>query len=207
MDRTGFGCVLAAVLLLAFPGTARTQPAAEPTVHELDGDELTSESLIEVLQPQEEAPPQFRARGARKPTPNCDFYRRQRGQAANRAVAEIAAIKIQFAYDSADLTSEAIGKIDKLGQALTSSALAPCCFQIEGHTDNEGSGEYNRNLSERRARSVVDHLVKAFGIDRGRLTVVGLGESKPLADNGSEAGRSRNRRVQIVNLGYGEVVP
>jgi OmpA-OmpF porin, OOP family len=199
MDRTWLGCALAAALL-ALPAAVQAQAPAEPKVQELSGDQLTSEALIQVLQPQDEAPPEFRARG-RKVTPKCEFYRRQRGN----PVADIVAIKVLFAYDSADLTPEATQNLDQLGKALTSGRLAPCCFQIEGHTDSEGGGEYNRSLSERRAQSVIEYLARTFGIDRQRLMAVGKGESTPIASNDSETGRSRNRRVQVVNLGYGQV--
>lgn len=199
MERKLFGCILT-FALLPLSVAAQTEAPVETRVRELVGAELTSEALIETLQPAEEAPPVFRARGT-KVEPKCDFFRRQRGKPA----AEIAAIKVLFAYDSADIAPEAARDLDKLGNALTSSKLAPCCFQIEGHTDSEGGDGYNRNLSERRAQSVIDYLARKFQINRQRLMAVGKGESDPLAGNDSDAGRSRNRRVQIVNLGYGEV--
>jgi outer membrane protein OmpA-like peptidoglycan-associated protein len=199
MDRKWFGSVMAGALTI-LAVTAQAQAPAATKVQEISGAQLTSERLIEVLQPQEEAPPEFRARGA-KVQPKCEFFRRQRGN----PVAEIAAIQVLFAYDSADLTPEATQSLDQLGKALASSRLAPCCFQIEGHTDNEGTEEYNRSLSQRRAQKVIDYLADKFSIDRQRLMAVGKGESAPIADNTTDAGRSRNRRVQIVNLGYGQV--
>jgi outer membrane protein OmpA-like peptidoglycan-associated protein len=199
MERKWFGCVLAC-LLLPLSGAAQTPAPPAPKIQELTGDRLTSENLIEALQPREEAPPEYRVRGS-KAKPKCEFFQKQRGN----PVADIVALKILFGYDSAELTPEARRDLDKLGTALTSNRLAPCCFQIEGHTDNAGTEEYNRGLSERRARSVIEYLVRSFGIDGQRLMPVGMGEKKPLVDNSSEAGRSRNRRVQIVNLGYGQV--
>lgn len=193
--------LLAAVLLAPAATVAQEETAVEVPIRELSS-EVTSEALIEVLQPQEEAPAVFRKRGV-KVTPKCDFYRRQRG----KPVANIAAIPILFEYDSDKLTTESIRSLDELGKALTSSRLSPCCFRIEGHTDGEGSDEYNRNLSQRRASSVIDYLVRTFRIDRGRMMAQGLGESKPIANNNTDDGRKRNRRVQIVNLGYGEVEP
>jgi len=202
MEGNGFGYALGLLLLfLPFSGAAQTPAPAEPKIQELSGDRLTSENLIQVLQPAEEAPPEYRVRGS-KAKPKCEFFQKQRGP---NPVATIAAIPILFPYDSAELTPEAMKDLDQLGTALTSNRLAPCCFEIEGHTDDRGSDEYNLGLSERRARSVIDYLVRTFGIDGQRLTPVGRGEKKPIADNGSEAGRTRNRRVQVVNLGYGEV--
>ncbi len=70
---------------------------------------------------------------------------------------------------------------------------------VEGHTDATGDDDYNQELSQRRALAVVDYLTKA-GIDESRLRGEGFGESKPVADNETEAGRKQNRRVGIRNL-------
>jgi len=68
---------------------------------------------------------------------------------------------------------------------------------IEGHTDSKGRAKSNQALSERRARAVADYVI-AQGVPATRLTVRGLGEAHPVADNKSEDGRSRNRRVEIL---------
>lgn len=68
---------------------------------------------------------------------------------------------------------------------------------LEGHTDNTGSDAYNSQLSQRRADAVRAYVV-GKGIDTGRIAARGYGESKPVADNGTEAGRAENRRVQFV---------
>lgn len=73
--------------------------------------------------------------------------------------------------------------------------------EIQGHTDNIGSDEYNQRLSERRAQAVVAHLVQNYGIAPNRLTAVGMGESQPVADNSTDAGRALNRRVEFIVLG------
>lgn len=67
---------------------------------------------------------------------------------------------------------------------------------VAGHTDSEGEDAYNQGLSEQRAEAVMQWLT-AKGIDAARLSSEGLGESRPVADNGSEAGRALNRRVQL----------
>ena len=67
---------------------------------------------------------------------------------------------------------------------------------IEGHTSSEGTNEYNQSLSERRAQAIVADLVKR-GIDQKRLQAVGLGETRPIAPNTDESGRSLNRRVEV----------
>ena len=69
---------------------------------------------------------------------------------------------------------------------------------IEGHTDNIGSAASNSKLSQKRAEAVRDYIVKTFGIDAGRVTAKGFGQSKPVASNKSEDGRRKNRRVEAV---------
>jgi OOP family OmpA-OmpF porin len=68
---------------------------------------------------------------------------------------------------------------------------------IEGHTDNQGTAAANQVLSEKRAQAVVAWLT-AHGIAAGRLAAKGLGQTKPVVDNGSEDGRAKNRRVELV---------
>ncbi len=70
---------------------------------------------------------------------------------------------------------------------------------MEGHTDNRGTAEYNRDLSQRRARSVVRALV-ARGIAAGRLVSEGYGFDRPVADNKTALGRAKNRRVEFTIL-------
>jgi formylglycine-generating enzyme required for sulfatase activity len=70
---------------------------------------------------------------------------------------------------------------------------------IEGHTDNTGSVSLNQTLSEKRAQSIKAEIVKR-GIDPGRMETIGYGSSKPVADNGTAAGRTQNRRVTIKKL-------
>jgi OOP family OmpA-OmpF porin len=69
---------------------------------------------------------------------------------------------------------------------------------IEGHTDNVGNAEYNDGLSKDRANSVRQYLIDKFGIDASRLTAVGYGLNRPIADNNTEEGRQKNRRVEAV---------
>jgi OOP family OmpA-OmpF porin len=68
--------------------------------------------------------------------------------------------------------------------------------EIQGHTDNVGTAEYNQKLSERRAQAVLEYFV-GKGIDGSRLTAVGFGFADPVASNDTEAGRYQNRRVQL----------
>ena len=74
-------------------------------------------------------------------------------------------------------------------------------LSVEGHTDSIGTIQYNQRLSENRARSVVNELV-AQGVSRGRVETRGFGESDPIASNRTEAGRARNRRVEVIVENY-----
>lgn len=74
-------------------------------------------------------------------------------------------------------------------------------LRVEGHTDNVGSAAYNKDLSERRAASVVRHLVEKGGIARERLEAKGYGFERPVASNATAVGRSRNRRVEFTIVG------
>ena len=72
-------------------------------------------------------------------------------------------------------------------------------ISIEGHTDNVGTPAANKTLSENRARAVMQAVV-AQGIAASRLRSAGHGQEKPIADNRSEDGRAKNRRVELVKL-------
>jgi len=95
---------------------------------------------------------------------------------------------------------------DELG-AIASAMKAHDDIELvlEGHTDSKGSDDYNLALSERRAVAVKAWLVQEYGIDGARVTTVGYGESRPIADNSTEEGRARNRRV-IGEMSYSEVL-
>ena len=68
--------------------------------------------------------------------------------------------------------------------------------EVAGHTDDTGADTYNQALSERRAGSVASYL-QAQGVQPVRFLVVGYGETRPIASNSTEGGRSQNRRVEI----------
>jgi outer membrane protein OmpA-like peptidoglycan-associated protein len=110
-------------------------------------------------------------------------------------------LTVNFASGSAELTPDAIRTLDALGSALASKDLAAYRFRIEGHTDTVGSRDYNRALSDRRAKAVVDYVAKKFGIDPSRLEAVGMGEDGLLVATPQQTPEPRNRRVQVVNLG------
>ena len=77
--------------------------------------------------------------------------------------------------------------------------LADDHIVIVGHTDNRGTNEYNVELSKRRAQSVKDFLVLAYGIEEKRLVIRWFGETQSIATNDTDEGRAKNRRVEFVN--------
>lgn len=107
--------------------------------------------------------------------------------------------EIGFEFNSSRLTGSAEAKLQRIGEALQSSDLAPYGFEIAGHTDAVGSDAYNDRLSHRRAEAVVDFLERNYGIASGRLSSQGYGESR-LRD-GDAPDSSVNRRVEVKNLG------
>jgi outer membrane protein OmpA-like peptidoglycan-associated protein len=109
-------------------------------------------------------------------------------------------ITVLFAPNSAAISPRATRNLNSLGTALQSPDLSPYPFQIEGYTDGIGSDQYNLGLSDRRAKSVKQYLLKNFRIPSERLTTVGRGKSDPIADNDTPEGREKNRRVEIVKL-------
>jgi len=70
-------------------------------------------------------------------------------------------------------------------------------INVEGHTDNVGNQKSNKMLSDARAKAVVAEII-VQGIEAGRLTAIGHGQEKPIADNNTEEGRTKNRRVELV---------
>jgi len=103
---------------------------------------------------------------------------------------------VLFDFDSYALRPEAQETIDKLVQVLE-YAGDKAKVTIVGHTDNVGSAEYNQTLSEKRAQAVLEALAER-GIERERMTAIGKGMTEPVADNATEAGRQKNRRVEIL---------
>lgn len=107
------------------------------------------------------------------------------------------ALQINFETGKSTIKPESQSIVDQIAEMLkTDPALK---VSIEGHTDNVGTPVANKTLSENRARSVVAALV-AKGIDKSRLASKGWGQEKPVADNTSEDGKAKNRRVEIVKI-------
>ncbi len=102
---------------------------------------------------------------------------------------------ILFEFDRANLTPEAhrtLGEISDVLKDVRGRTLA-----VEGHTDAVGSVTYNKDLSFRRAESVASELSRE-GVPRSQMRITGYGEGSPIATNNTEAGRARNRRVEVI---------
>ena len=99
-----------------------------------------------------------------------------------------------FAYDSSNLTPEAIASLNAHIAALKASTST---VRLEGHTDERGTREYNLALGERRANSVRDYMV-VNGIDSYRLESISYGEERPIGYGSGESSMAENRRVELV---------
>lgn len=103
---------------------------------------------------------------------------------------------VLFDFDKADIRSDAASALAHLATLIR--AYPSGRADVEGHTDSKGDDAYNQRLSLRRAEAVRRWLVEREGIEAGRLATRGAGESRPVASNDDEAGRQRNRRVEVV---------
>ncbi len=111
-----------------------------------------------------------------------------------RTIALMASGKIRFEPAKAEISPESHALLDKLLSIVETCPEARII--ISGHTDSKGGDSFNMDLSLRRAEAVADYLA-AQGVASSRLSAVGYGEARPVADNDTEAGRARNRRIEI----------
>jgi outer membrane protein OmpA-like peptidoglycan-associated protein len=102
---------------------------------------------------------------------------------------------VLFGPGSAGLDGDGRATLDRVAEVIND--YRKTAVVVQGHTDSLGSEESNQDLSERRARAVENYLTNR-GIDPGRMTAFGFGESAPMASNSSAHGRQRNRRVDVL---------
>jgi len=105
---------------------------------------------------------------------------------------------IFFDFDAATLRPESTQELQRLIALLND--VPNLKIEISGHTDSKGSAEYNKKLSERRAKSVTDYLISK-GIDASRLRSAGYGMERPIATNDTDEGRQLNRRTEFEIIG------
>jgi peptidoglycan-associated lipoprotein len=108
---------------------------------------------------------------------------------------DLAALRIQFAFDDYSLSSQAKENLEKLAGWMKEADTAK--IQVEGHTCEIGTNEYNLALGERRANSAKTYL-EGLGVGTGRLSTISYGEERPLDPGHTEAARSKNRRAEFV---------
>ncbi|MFY7974126.1 MAG: OmpA family protein [Rubrivivax sp.] len=113
-----------------------------------------------------------------------------------QAQGRIALYGVFFDTAKAEIKPESRAQLDEMARLLKSQPALK--VHVVGHTDNQGALEANLTLSRQRAQAVVDALVKTHGIDARRLGAAGVASYAPLASNGDDAGRARNRRVELV---------
>ena len=101
---------------------------------------------------------------------------------------------IFFETNEYTLLEPSKAELNKLVEFLTQNSSLK--IEIGGHTDNVGSDDLNKKLSENRAKSVYEYLISA-GIDKARLSYKGYGSTKPIAANNTEAGKAENRRTEF----------
>lgn len=106
---------------------------------------------------------------------------------------------VYFDTDKADLKPESRAALAEMAQAIKAAGPGKK-FLIVGHTDNQGAFDYNQTLSAKRAHAVTEALAHDFGLPAASVVPVGVGMAAPVASNNDDAGRAKNRRVEIVAM-------
>jgi OmpA-OmpF porin, OOP family len=107
----------------------------------------------------------------------------------------VAETSVKFGFDKDNLTPKAKEALDQLAASLASTK--GYIVTLEGGTDSVGPAEYNYDLSQRRANSVIQYLASKYQVPAHKIYVIGLGKDKPVEDNKTSAGRADNRRVDV----------
>lgn len=104
-------------------------------------------------------------------------------------------LNILFETGKSTIQKESIPIIDQMYELMAGEPTLK--ISIEGHTDNTGDAQLNKKLSDDRAKTVMNALITK-GIDKSRLSSIGWGQEKPVADNRTDEGRAKNRRVEVI---------
>lgn len=107
----------------------------------------------------------------------------------------VAETSVHFGFDKADLSKKAKTALDQLAAEIPNTK--GYIIAVEGGADSTGDPNYNYQLSERRASSVIQYLAAKHSIPAHKIYVIGLGEDKPVAKNADSQGRAENRRVEV----------
>jgi outer membrane protein OmpA-like peptidoglycan-associated protein len=107
----------------------------------------------------------------------------------------VAETSVLFAFDKDNLTKKDKAALDDLAKDIPNTR--GYIITVEGGTDSVGSSEYNYDLSQRRADSVIQYLASKYNVPAHKIYLIGLGKDKPVDSNKTSAGRAKNRRVDI----------
>jgi OOP family OmpA-OmpF porin len=107
----------------------------------------------------------------------------------------VAETSVKFGFDKDNLTPKAKEALDQLAGQIASTK--GYIIALEGGTDSVGAADYNYDLSQRRANSVIQYLATKYNVPAHKIYVIGLGKDKPVEDNKTKAGRADNRRVDV----------
>jgi len=105
-------------------------------------------------------------------------------------------VGLTFASGSAEIRPDNFSLLTKVQRVIRE--FPESAITVEGHTDSQGNEAMNQELSRRRAIAVREYLLSNIAMSADRITAVGYGESRPVAPNDAEAGRARNRRIEIM---------
>jgi OOP family OmpA-OmpF porin len=107
----------------------------------------------------------------------------------------VAETSVKFGFNKDSLTPKSMEALDQLAASIASTK--GYIIALEGGTDSVGSADYNYDLSQRRANSVIQYLAVKYNVPAHKIYVIGLGKDKPVEDNKTKAGRADNRRVDV----------
>jgi len=107
----------------------------------------------------------------------------------------VAETSVKFGFDKDNLTKQAQAALDQLAAQIASTK--GYIIALEGGTDSVGPADYNYDLSQRRANSVIQYLATKYNVPAHKIYVIGLGKDKPAESNKTSAGRADNRRVDV----------
>lgn len=110
---------------------------------------------------------------------------------------KIVVYDITFDVNKATIKPESMKEINRIKALMDENPSLK--YEVQGHTDSTGNPDSNQKLSEKRAQAIVDKMVE-LGVSPNRLKAVGKGETSPIGDNNTEAGRAKNRRVEFVAM-------
>ena len=149
--------------------------------------EAKKEAPVPVAPPKEEKKP--------APPPPATAPKVEAAPPATPEAIDLVGLRLQFAFDDYSLSTKSKDNLKKLAGWMKKTGMAK--IQIEGHTCDIGTNEYNLALGDRRANSAKMYL-ESLGVSSSRISTISYGEERPLVPNSKEANRSKNRRDEFV---------